>query len=143
MILATCSYAGWRPEHGTPVRITLGQPRWPSPPGRERWPFLAELAPRGWYFRAGPEKFAACYLSQLNRFAADIETKLGWLAERYDGPITLCCFERRVQPGDCHRLLAAEWLRDRLGLDVPELDPRPRSHGRADQRRTNHAQECA
>jgi hypothetical protein len=128
VIIRTCSYAAWRPEMGQPVRITLGLPRWPHPPGRERWPFLAEAAPAGWYFRSAPEKFARCYVAQLDRLAGDIETKLGWLAERYPGQaLFACCFERRVSEGDCHRLLLSRWLHDRLGLDVPELDPRERT----------------
>src|SRR5262249_26500231 len=122
--LATCSYSAYRPGMGAPVRITLGVPR-QLPPGRWRWPYLAEAAPRGWYFRAAPEQFDACYASQLNRFAADIETKPAWLAERYPGqPLVACCFERRVSEGDCHRLAFGRWLQDRLGIEVPELDPR-------------------
>jgi hypothetical protein len=106
---------------GTGVRITLGVPR-QLPPGRFRWPFLAELAPRPWYYRAAPEKFDRYYRAQLDRFAEDILTKITWLTEAF-GPVTLCCFERKVQPGECHRLIAAEWLQNRLGIEVPELDP--------------------
>jgi hypothetical protein len=109
---------------GAPVRITLGVPR-QLPPGRWRWPFLSEAAPKPWYFRAGPEKFGRYYLAQLERFADDITRKLGWLAERYPGqPIVACCFERRVTEGDCHRLLFGRWLQDRLGQEVRELDRR-------------------
>ncbi len=122
--LATSSYAAWQPEDGTPVRITLGLPRWPRPPGRERWIYVSEVAPRPWYFRAAPEKFDRMYLSQLDRLAADIETKLAWLAERFDGPLVLCCFERKVRPGDCHRLLFSRWWTERTGQPVPELDPK-------------------
>jgi hypothetical protein len=125
--IATCSYGAHRPAMGAGVRITLGVPH-QLPPGRFRWPFVSELAPRPWYFRAGPEKFASCYLSQLARFADDIEIKLGWLAERYPGQALIaCCFERRVSEGECHRLLFSRWLQDRLGIDVPELDPRERT----------------
>lgn len=124
--LATCSYAGRREHMGTPVRITLGQPRWPRPPGRERWPFLAELSPRPAYFRRSRETFTAAYLAQLDRLADDIERKFGWLADRFDGPAVLCCFERGPLTDDnwCHRRLAAAWLSDRLGIEIPELDGR-------------------
>lgn len=123
MIITTGSYAGWRPEHGTPVRVTLGIPRWPRPPGRERWIYLAELAPRPWYFRAAPEKFDRYYLAQLDRLAADIETKLGWLAERFEA-VSMLCYERRITgPSSCHRRLWADWHEARTGQHVPELDP--------------------
>lgn len=125
MIITTGSYAGWRPEHGTPVRITLGQPRWPRPPGRERWIYLAELAPRPGYFRAAPEKFDRMFRAQMDRLAADILAKLTWITDEY-GPCSLLCFERRVRPGpqDCHRRIAAEFIENRLGIEVRELDPR-------------------
>jgi hypothetical protein len=124
--LATCSFGAYRPTMGIGVRITLGAPR-TLPPGRWRWPYLAELAPRPWYFRAAPEKFGRMYLAQLERFADDILTKLGWLTAEY-GPCTLLCFERRVSgPTDCHRRAAAGWLQDRLGIEIPELDPATKS----------------
>jgi hypothetical protein len=111
---------------GAGVRITLGVPR-QLPPGRWRWPHLAEAAPKPWYFRAGPERFTAAYLAQLNRFADDIDRKLAWLADAYpDQPITLLCFDRRVGDGGtfCHRLLFSRWWTERTGQPVPELDPR-------------------
>jgi hypothetical protein len=120
--LATCSYAAYREAMGAGVRITLGVPR-QLPPGRFRWPYLSEAAPKPWYFRAAAAKFDRYYLAQLDRFANDIETKLGWIAERYPGPIVALCFERKVQPGECHRLLFGRWLEQRLGIEVPELDP--------------------
>jgi hypothetical protein len=122
--IATCSYGAYDPRMGAGVRITLGVPR-QLPPGRFRWPFLSEAAPKPWYFRSAPEKFDRMYRAQLERFADDIETKLGWLAGRYPGQaLVACCFERRVSEGDCHRLLLGRWLQDRLGQEVRELDPR-------------------
>jgi hypothetical protein len=124
VILATCSYSAYRQEMGTPVRITLGIPRWPDPPGRQHWIFVSELAPRWAYFHAEPDVFERRYRAQLERHQTDILDKLAWLAGRF-GPLTLCCFERHVSwPADCHRRIAAMWLQDRLGVEVPELDPR-------------------
>jgi hypothetical protein len=121
MTITTTSYADWRWGDPVPVRISLGKPRW-TPPGRERWVYLAELAPRPWYWRRSRETFTACYLSQLNRLADDIETKLGWLAGHF-GAVTLCCWER--DPSDpstwCHRRLWADWWTGRTGQQVPEL----------------------
>jgi hypothetical protein len=129
LALATCSFAAYTERMGAGVRITLGVPRWPPPPGgRMRWPYLAEASPRGWYYKAAPEKFTACYLSQLHRFAADIDRKLIWLADRYPGQTLIaCCFERRVGPHDCHRLDFGRWYEERTGQPVPELDPRERN----------------
>lgn len=125
MELATCSYAGWRAGMGTPVRVTLGQPRW-RPPGRQSWLFVAELAPRPWYFNAAPEMFQAQYLAQLDRLCHDVEMKLGWLADAY-GPLTLCCFERDISdPLACHRRMFAAWWQERTGQPVPELEARGR-----------------
>ena len=102
--LFTCSYSAFRTEYGTPVRITLGGPRQPEPTGRERWLYVAELAPKGSYFHAEPDVFAARYTEQLERLADDIEDKLCQLGDHFGGPIVLLCFERRVGgPQDCHR----------------------------------------
>jgi len=121
--LATCSFAAYQPRMGTGVRITLGVP-WKLPPGRWHWPYLAELAPRPWYFRAAPEKFDTCYLAQLDKLAEDIDLKLTWLAQRYPGQTLIAlCYERRVRgPQDCHRRLWADWHEARTGQHVPELD---------------------
>lgn len=120
MTIVTSSYSDWRPRMGVPVRITLGRPRQPHPAGRQQWPFLAELAPAGWYFRAEQEKFGRCYVSQLNRFADDIELKIGWLLDEY-GDIALLCYER---PGQfCHRRLFAAWWQERTGQQIPEGSP--------------------
>src|SRR5215471_6917733 len=93
--------------------------------GRERWIYLAELAPRPGYFRAAPEKFDRMFRAQMDRLAADILAKLTWITDEY-GPCSLLCFERRVRPGpqDCHRRIAAEFIENRLGIEVRELDPR-------------------
>lgn len=37
-----------------------------------------------------------------------------------DGPV-LCCYER--DPGECHRRVLAEIVRERLGVDIPEWPP--------------------
>lgn len=121
MTISTCSYAGWHSSYGVPVRITLGLPRQPEPTGRERWLHVHELCPRPWYIRSA--HWAERYTAQVDRMEEDIMTKIAWLEERY-GEIVLVCFERRVQPGDCHRLIAAERIGQWLGREVPELDGR-------------------
>lgn len=127
--ISTSSYAAFRAgRDGTPVRVTLGRPRMPEPAGRRVWIYLAEAAPRGWYFNLGPAGFDRHYLRQLDRLGDCIEVKLGWLP----GPVCLLCYERRVRgPADCHRRLFADWWTARTGAEVPELDgPRGRRRAR-------------
>jgi len=126
--VTTGSYAGWRPDHGAPARITLGLPRW-RPPGREQWPYLAELAPRPWYFRAAQEKFDRMYRAQLDRLAGDIERKLGWLSEAY-GPLALLCYERGVRSASASR--CASWT----GGDRCHASAAPRARSTAHSART-------
>jgi hypothetical protein len=124
--LATCSFAAYAERMGTGVRITLGVPRWPPPPGgRAHWVYLRELAPDPQWFRASPEVFDQRYLAKIGRLAGDIDRKLAWISERHPGPIIACCFERHVgeDPGRCHRRLWASWHEARTGQHVPELDP--------------------
>lgn len=125
MEIATCSYAAFQPTMGTAIRISLGGPHRPEPSGREHWLYVAELAPRGWYFNAEPDVFARRYLEQLDRLSDDIEAKLGLLADEF-GAVALCCFERRVRgPEDCHRRLWAQWWTEHVtGEEVPEHDGR-------------------
>jgi hypothetical protein len=120
----TCSYSAFRPDMGTPVRITLGGPRQPEPTGRAHWLYVAELAPRGWYFRSA--EFDRHYTAQLDRYAAGIEEKLTRLGEATGSPLVLLCFERRIRgPADCHRRSFAQWWQERTGQQVPELDGKP------------------
>jgi hypothetical protein len=120
--LFTCSYAAFKPEMRTPVRITLGGPRRPEPTGRDHWLYVAELAPKGWYFKAPADVFARRCTEQLDRLADDIDAKLAWLTEEFGGPIVLLCWEKRVRgPEDCRRRWAAWWT-ERTGIEVPELD---------------------
>lgn len=123
MTIVTSSYTDWRPRMGVPVRITLGSPRQPHPAGFGRWPFVAELAPKGWYLNAAPEKFERAYVSQLEQHADDIGMKLRWLLDEY-GDIALCCFERSsaVLAGTsyCHRRTWAGWWSTRTGQVINE-----------------------
>lgn len=122
MEIATCSYAAFMPTMGTPIRISLGGPRRPEPTGRERWLYVAELAPAGWYLNAGPDDFTRHYTAQLDLKTDDIETKLGLLADEF-GPLVLCCWERQITGPECHRRLFSQWYEARHpGQSVPELD---------------------
>jgi hypothetical protein len=132
--IKTCSYTGYRRDMGTAIRITLGIPRFISLPDPRysrysRWPYIQELAPRKEYFNAPEAVFDARYLAQLDERAADIMRKIAWfggegIAEH--GAIVLLCFEKKIAgPHDCHRRLASGWLSQRLGVEIPEMDPGP------------------
>jgi hypothetical protein len=116
----TCAWSAWRRELGTPVRTSLGKPKWLLPEAAS-WPLLWEVTPRGHYFGAPAEVFEDEYLSQLERYGtkriarrlAEITWATG--AER----LILCCFE--PLPANCHRgLFSAFWLL-RTGEPITEI----------------------
>jgi hypothetical protein len=128
--LVTCSYAAFRREMGSIVRITLGVPRGVRLPDARygeftRWPSISELAPQRAYFHAEPDEFDRRYLEQVTAAADTIDVKLRTI-EPGAARLVLACFERRVTgPADCHRRLASRWLAERYDVEIPELDPAP------------------
>lgn len=128
--IVTSSYKAYRREFGTAVRITLGVPRWIRLPDaryteRDRWPYVAELAPRRDYFRAEAAEFDRRLLDQMHRLADDIDAKLSAIPPE-NGAICLLCFEGQVTgPESCHRRLVAGFLAERYGMAIPEMDPAP------------------
>jgi len=96
-------------KHPDAVAISQGVPRWYK--GRR----YMTLAPPRWFLNAkDPELFDREYRKQLD--ALDAQQVAGDL-----GPdaILLCWESFNVR---CHRRLVAEWLEERLGIIVPELD---------------------
>jgi hypothetical protein len=128
--IVTCSWSAYRREMGACVRISLGVPRGvrlPDPRYTERaqWPYVTQLAPRRSYFHELADVFDRMYLEQLSRLADEIDQALLAIPPE-NGSLVLCCFERRVTgPADCHRRLAARWLKGRYGVEVRELDAAP------------------
>ena len=101
-----------------PVSISRGEPR-------QRLPFryrrMRALAPdnQTWAMQ-NPEAFRLSYLRQLEDIGAS--AILDRLADLGDGlPSILLCWERLGEV--CHRRYLADYLRDRLGVEVPELQP--------------------
>lgn len=111
---------------GTPVRISRSAPRWVKLPserfgGFTSWPSAPGLMPDRAYADAPDEEFARRFRAQMDDRADDIVLELTALHELY-GPLALLCFERElVSEYTCHRTLAARWLEERLGIEVPEL----------------------
>jgi hypothetical protein len=124
--IVTCSWSAYRREMGACVRISLGVPRvkLPDPRYTERahYLYVAELAPRRAYWNAPPDEFDRCYLEQLGQLADSIDAKLSAIPPEH-GALALLCWERRITGPECHRRLAAAWLEQRYGIEVPELDP--------------------
>lgn len=114
--LYTCSYYAWRPDMGVGVRITAGNPRFMSTKG---WIQIAELKPRREWFNLPPDQFEKRFRDQLDRHERVIRRQIAALRK----PAVLCCFERKViDRTECHRLIFAEWWRQKTGVVIPELD---------------------
>ena len=113
---------GWAPSCGSRSASPAAS-SWPDPRYGEfiRWPSISELAPKreDWY--APDDVFNARYLDQLDREAETIDLKLRTIHPGV-ATLVLCCFERRIVGPECHRRLAAGWLKRRYGITIPELD---------------------
>ena len=125
--IVTCSWSAYRRQFGTAVRISLGVPRVKLPDprytDRAHYIYVAELAPRRAYWDA-PD-FDERYLAQVAQFADDIDVKLSAI-EPENGALCLLCWEKQITgPEQCHRRLAAGFLAERYGVDIPELDAAP------------------
>lgn len=104
-----------------PVRISLGAPKFID--GADIWPFVRELSPAGVFGRdLDRDEFEIAYSARLNRISAEaVAARLAEIADDYPGQVlALLCF-CDLSRGFCHRRMAADWLRDRLGWDVPEI----------------------
>jgi len=123
--LATCSYSEYRPEMGTPVRISLGRPRWWSgtlAPSA----FVPELAPRGWYLRSPEHEYVQAYGEQLAHYGVEvIQTRFDTLADEHGRPLVLLCFENLATGSWCHRTLFRRFWLAQTGQDLPELGAGP------------------
>jgi hypothetical protein len=115
-MIATCSYRAWTEEMGVPIRTSVGAPRsFPAP--LVEWP---TVYPWGTYnLDLDEATFRRKYRHQLHRTTPKVLAELQELREGYDAPLVLLCFEPAGM--FCHRMLLAEWLREHLGQEIPEL----------------------
>jgi hypothetical protein len=114
------SYRAWRPGFdGLAVRASLGTPKWIGQAAE--WPFMPELAPEGWYFRAEPAKFERLFIAQLERYGArHIARRLHEIGRIHQaGLVVVCCFE--AERDDCHRGMWADWWLTTTGEVVTEI----------------------
>lgn len=103
------------------VGISRGKPRWKLP---YRYRVLWELAPsREAFGLHDREEFARVYRVGIGEIGAQaILAKLERIsAEEGERPLVLLCFENVLDGDWCHRRVAAEWLKERLGIEVREL----------------------
>jgi hypothetical protein len=132
--LRTARYQDWRPQHGVPVRISVGAPKFWR--GRK----LVDgrvAAPWGLIESAGKAALSIDerrerYEQRLDEKGDEVVALLARIAVEHPGEqLCLCCFEDVHAGQECHRRWLAEWLEDRFGIDVPELtdDTPPRLFG--------------
>jgi len=84
-----------------------------------------KLAPGTWFKTATKEEYTRLFFAQLE--ALDAKTVVRELEALGGGaePILMCWeVPPFTESNWCHRRMVAEWLADKLGLDVPELEPK-------------------
>lgn len=127
MPLATSRYAGFNPDWGVPVRITVGPPR------GFRHPHEQALALAPYELFKPPYKGIddvhveqLVYTRRLESHTDEILAQLAAVAAKHPGRrAVLLCFENVLAGEACHRRWAAEWFKLRFGWDVPEIGAEP------------------
>ncbi len=102
-----------------PVGISRGTPRFRV---GYRYKLMSELAPsREAFGLDDPREFEAAYRAGLEELGLEaILGKLAKISQESGGlPLILLCYE--ADPADCHRGIAASWLRER-GVEIRELE---------------------
>lgn len=121
MLIFTGSWFTPLPEGHIRIGISRGTPRGMAAGYR----LFKALAPGQWFHSTDLEGYLDLYRSEVLE-ALDPELTLNRIVGLAAGrtPV-LCCYERPqdIHAGAtfCHRHIAAQWLRDRLGVDAPEL----------------------
>jgi hypothetical protein len=115
--IMTASWFTKLPAKAAPVGISRGIPQ-----GKVGYQRLRELEPGPWFKSVAPDQYLALYgeiLADLN--PGEVCARLLGFG---DTPVMLCwekphdCDTGKVW---CHRHLAAQWLEDRLGVEVQEV----------------------
>ena len=131
MKIATCSYTEFLPAMGTPIRFTVGFPRFLRLDYKiEGWARL--ISPRKDMLGLPEDAYTREYLGIVNTAGVDaIRAELVKLAPASD-QVVLLCFERLNEAPKagrdhnwCHRSLFAQWWEAETGEVVPELGHLP------------------
>jgi hypothetical protein len=120
--LFTARYADYDPTWGIAVRTSVGVPKgWRHGPLEH----VRRLTPYGLLHVTDRAEFTQLYIERLERVGVEaIFARFEGISDAHDcRPLVLLCFEdvRRLDNW-CHRTILGAWLRDRLDIEVPELD---------------------
>lgn len=79
------------------------------------------LQPGTWFNAVGPDEYRRRYFGEvLDRL--DPQTVVDQIRKLADDKVAvLVCYEKPNDNQFCHRAYVSAWLKDRLGLEVPEL----------------------
>lgn len=105
----------------TPVRISLGAPRWKT--AYTLAGVIKELMPTGLFRISELEEFCPKYCKLLDSFGVDIIREQLKHYESFGKPVVLLCFEDIRKGGEnwCHRNVFAKWWQARTGEIITEL----------------------
>src|SRR5262245_5017869 len=116
-MIMTASWTAALPQRATAVSISRGKP-W----RRTGFHRLRELEPGPWFKSVAPTRYLQFYREILDRLdPAEIRDRLVAFG---DLPVILCwesAAECHRGAQWCHRHVAAQWLEDRLGIEVREV----------------------
>ena len=117
--IITASYFTPIPPDVQRIGISRGLPR-----GLREYRRYRKLAPGPWFRSAPARVYLDLYTKQLAGLdPARVVDELEAIADGRTA--ALCCFESAHEIGlsrrFCHRHIAARWLEDRIGIEVPEL----------------------
>ena len=106
------------------IGISRGVPR--AGKGGRGYRIMRELAPGPWFLSASPSEYVQRYYDEILAplDAKTVRNRLLALSEGRD--VALLCFEKvpfKMSSNWCHRKLAASWLEQALGDEVPEFLP--------------------
>jgi hypothetical protein len=120
--LRTGRYQTFDPSMGTPVRVTVGRPKFPL--DYEIAAEIDELKPLGRIFNLSGEEFEQAFRAHLEGIGVDrIRERFAEVAAEHPEPLVLLCFEDVLAGQACHRRTFAHWWNEQTGEDVPEAEP--------------------
>ncbi|MFM1814065.1 MAG: hypothetical protein RLZ98_760, partial [Pseudomonadota bacterium] len=114
LTIVTSSWFTALPDGYMRIGISRGQPRRQS-----GYRMYRKLAPGPWFNSVTEDEYRRRYMAQLH--ALDARQVVADLEALAAGRIpALLCYERPDDGYFCHRGFVSAWLKDALGLDVPE-----------------------
>lgn len=125
-IIKTSAWSQKVPADHIKIGISRGTPRGQAAGYR----LFKILAPGAWFNSVSAAEYRDRYFSEIlaSLDAAKVVAKIQELAG--DKVPVLVCYESPTKDEDwCHRGYVSAWLKDKLGLDVPELGHEERGCG--------------